>query len=137
MKILGPKTRQVLCLWIAATLLMMPGCATLVSGDRQNIRFTSTPQGAQIAIDSVPSGVTPTMIPVGTENDHSYTLTLDGYEPAFGVLTRDYNGYVLGNILLGGGIGLIVDLISGAAWELTPEFVHAQLVPIDETQDGA
>ena len=42
-------------------------------------------------------------------------------------LTRKTNGWVWGNIVFGGIIGLIIDASSGAMYKLTPEQVNAQL----------
>jgi len=51
-----------------------------------------------------------------------------GYEPQQIKLHNKAQGWVWGNVLLGGGIGLIVDCVSGASDELIPKEVHFNFV---------
>jgi hypothetical protein len=52
---------------------------------------------------------------------------LDGYQPYETVLTRKTSGWVAGNIVLGGLIGLAIDFATGGAYILSPEQINAEL----------
>ncbi len=54
-------------------------------------------------------------------------MTLEGYQPYEITLTKKSNGWVWGNIIFGGLIGLVVDASTGAMYKLTPEQVEANL----------
>lgn len=54
-------------------------------------------------------------------------MSLDGYQPLEMGLTRSVSGWVWGNIVFGGIIGLAVDAITGGLYKLSPEQVSAQL----------
>lgn len=119
----------------------LSGCATIVSGGRQDIRFSSTPSGAEVSVydeyeSLVWSGETPVSASVergsGFFSGASYRveITLDGYEPATVFIRAELNGfwYLAGNFFLGGPIGwLIIDPVTGAMWNLRPEVVNARL----------
>src|SRR5262249_15234233 len=63
------------------------------------------------------------------DKDHTVTIELAGYEPYSATITKSVTGWVWGNILFGGIIGLAVDAISGGLYVLSPEQVQATLMP--------
>lgn len=107
--------------------LLMSSCATIISGSKQNVRFSSNPSTATIFIDEVEVGKTPFEIKLARISEHSVMLKLDGYQTYQTRLTKSFNGWYIGNILLGGIIGLIIDPITGAMYNLTPDQVNAQM----------
>jgi hypothetical protein len=52
-------------------------------------------------------------------------------------LHRGTSGWVWGNIVFGGLIGLVVDASTGAMYKLTPEQVHAQFQVAGAGQEAA
>lgn len=99
---------------LLATVLAMTGCATFLNDDNQMVTFNTTPEGAQVAIDGVAKGYTPVVLPVARKGgDKVVTFTLSGYKTVNYELKNVLSGALVGNILLGGGIGLIVDAVSG------------------------
>lgn len=106
------------------------GCATIISGKTQNLRVTSVPPGATVVAE--PGGyrvTTPAEITL-RRKDAPYRLTfsLDGHEPYSVTISSGTNGWVWGNLILGGIIGIIVDSSTGAANKLEPGEVHANLI---------
>ncbi|WP_407478317.1 PEGA domain-containing protein [Elizabethkingia meningoseptica] len=110
-----------------STLLLTTSCATIVSGSKQTVNFTSTPSEATVLIDGVEVGKTPFETKLERKSVHSVVIKLDGYQPYETKLTKQFNAWYLGNILFGGIIGLVVDPITGAIYNLTPKQVNAQL----------
>ncbi len=108
--------------------LLLPSCASIVSGSKQNINFNSTPSGATVWVDDVNLGVTPVIAQLERiKKNQKVKIELQGYKPYELILNRKTNGWIWGNILFGGIIGIIIDASSGAMYRLTPDQIEAQL----------
>lgn len=110
-----------------ALAILVSSCATIVSGSKQNIKFSSNPSTATIFIDEVEVGKTPFEIKLARNSEHSVLIKLEGYQTYETKLTKKFNAWFLGNILIGGLIGLIIDPITGAMYKLTPDQINAQM----------
>jgi PEGA domain len=113
-------------LTIAAPALVV-ACATIMHGTSQNVGVNSQPSGAAVTVDSQAVGVTPVAAKLERKKQHRISVTLAGYQPFEMVTTRKTSGWVWGNIVFGGLIGLIVDASSGGLYDVRPEQVNAQL----------
>ena len=111
--------------WIGRLgLLMMLGlltnCAAVTTGTDQNVEITSDPLGAKCLVvqDGVNVGhidSTPAIIQVDKSwYDLQVTCDKPGFETELSSVPSKTQGATLGNILIGGGIGLIIDASSGA-----------------------
>ena len=103
------------------------GCATIMKGSDQNINFTSNPAGAQIKINGASMGNTPVVLKLKTGDEQSVRLELEGYLPYETKITKSISGWIWGNIVFGGIIGLIVDFSTGAVYKLNQDQISAQL----------
>jgi hypothetical protein len=110
-----------------ALTLLFSSCATIISGSKQNVKFASNPSSASIFIDEVEVGKTPFEIKLARKSEHSVLIKLDGYQTYQTNLTKEFNAWYLGNILIGGLIGLIIDPITGAIYNLSPNEINAQM----------
>jgi len=124
-----------------ATVSLMTGCATIVGEKEQSITINSSPSNANVLITDersmeVHSGSTPTTVQL-RKSDGSYfggktytvEISKDGYESRTMMINASPNGwYIGGNIIFGGLIGwLIVDPLTGAMYNLTPDTLNASL----------
>ena len=124
--------------------LLLGGCATIISGKHQVVEIRSTPAAAHIKIDranngamlSVWEGLTPSSIPLERKYTYLLTVSLDGYQPIEMGLANGSNGWVWGNLLLGGFIGLIVDFSNGAAKTIEPDEIDIELVSMRTTSNS-
>lgn len=107
--------------------LTLSSCATIVSGSHQRIKISSNPSQANIYIDGRYTGLTPMNLKLPRNQEHILRIELEGYHSYETVFTKELNGWVFGNIFLGGFFGLAIDAISGAVYKLTPEQVHTNL----------
>lgn len=110
-----------------ALTLLMSSCATIVSGSKQNVKFSSNPSTATIFIDEVEVGKTPFEIKLARKSEHSVMIKLEGYQTYQTKLTKKFNAWFIGNIAFGGLIGIIIDPITGAMYNLTPSEVNAEM----------
>jgi hypothetical protein len=105
----------------------MLGCATIISGSDQEIKFQSHPDSAMVTIDGKALGKTPLIQKLSRKDKHDVRFELDGYAPVDMTLTRTVNGWVFGNIVFGGLIGVAIDGITGAMFALKPSDVQGEL----------
>lgn len=115
---------------LIALVILANGCATLVAGTDQAIYVTSEPQGA--SVEFTPGGqhiVTPDVVVLDKEHSYHADLTLPCYQPASRTLRRRLSAWLLGNVLFGGLVGLVVDLVTDAGFTLRPAQLHTVLHP--------
>jgi uncharacterized protein YceK len=119
---------------------IVSGCASIMHGTSQDVGISSTPTGATVTVDNQGSGATPYVAHLSRKDNHIVKLSLPGYGPAELTLTRKTSGWVWGNIVFGGLIGLAVDAMTGGLYNLTPEQLNSALVSqkatIAPTKDG-
>jgi hypothetical protein len=107
--------------------LLVIGCATIIHGTTQDVGFSSTPSGATVTVDNTMHGNTPAVVKLSRKDNHMVKIELLGYKPFEATITRSVSGWVWGNIVFGGLIGLAVDAITGGLYKLTPEQIAASL----------
>ncbi len=119
--------RAPVSLLLLMTLPLLVACATIMHGTSQQIGVSSSPTGAQVTVDGMQHGVTPVVVDLKRNDRHTIRVAMAGYQPFEMDLTRSVSGWVWGNLVFGGLIGLAVDAISGGLYKLSPEQVTAQL----------
>ncbi len=116
----------VVCLGIASAVFMA-GCASIMHGTSQDVGISSTPTGATITVDGQIKGTTPAAVKLSRKDTHTVKIELPGYLPFESMITRHVSGWVWGNIIFGGLIGLAVDAMTGGLYKLSPEQLQATL----------
>lgn len=107
---------------LVAAVFALNGCATIVSGPQQSI-FIETPHadGAECKLTDSKNGSwrldsTPGSVFVTKGNGPmNIVCSKKGYEKTVLQVEEGVSGATFGNIILGGGIGILVDAASGAA----------------------
>lgn len=102
-------------------------CGSIMHGTKQQIGVSSSPTSARVLVNGVELGVTPLVADLSRKGPHLITVRADGYEPHEIALTRSVSGWVWGNLVFGGLIGLVVDASTGGMYKLAPEHVSAEL----------
>ena len=120
-------------------LLLLTGCASIVSRSSADIAVRSIPASATVTITSgsgqdVYVGKTPAIATVPTGDGffvaarYTVRVSLEGYDDQLFTIGSRLNAWYFGNLLLGGLIGMvIVDPLTGAMWTLSPTSVNASL----------
>lgn len=108
--------------------LLLSSCATIVSGSKQTVKFTSNPSQANISINNENVGKTPLETKLKRKiKEHKIVIQLDGYKPFETTLKRKFNAWYIGNLAFGGLVGIILDPITGAIYKLSSDQVNAEL----------
>ncbi len=125
---------------LIACCMALSACASIMHGTSQDIGISSSPTNASVTVDNSIKAQTPFVANLSRKDNHIIHITADGYAPADLTLTRSASGWVWGNIIFGGVIGLAVDAMTGGLYNLTPEQLTTTLAKqsatIDPTQDG-
>lgn len=121
-------------LWICLLLITLcsMGCATVATGKYQEIPITSEPLGAVIKSENGESIITPGKLKLERNKSHTLVAEYPECEPQQVQLKNKVQGWFWGNILLGGVIGGVVDIASGACDELIPKEVHFNFTPLGQ-----
>jgi len=126
----GGIMNKLLIVCMALSASVFAGCATIVSGSTQSISMSSVPSGATVTAE--PGGAKATtpgsLILKRKDGPYKVTFALDGHDPYSVMLTVGTNGWVWGNLIIGGIIGLVIDTSTGASTKLSPDEVNVNLV---------
>ena len=117
-------------LLITISFIFLTSCASTMSGSSQNITVTSNVQGATCTLvnDKGSWTVTTPGSAVITSSRVNLALTCvkDGYVNGVASLpSKHKDSTIWGNVILGGGVGYIIDRKTGAA------FIYPQQVTVD------
>ena len=107
--------------------LVIVGCATLVTGTSTDVAINSDPSEAEIEINGMDRGATPTTVSLPSDRSHTVEISLEGYETETIQLQKTTSGWLAGNILFGGIPGLVIDAATGGISVLRPKQVNASL----------
>ena len=105
---------------VLALVALLPACATVVEGTSDTVTLSTTPAGATCTVDRDGERVgavsaTPASLRLSkSRHDLNVTCTKEGYQPATATASSRFTGATLGNVLVGGVIGVVVDAASGA-----------------------
>ena len=98
--------------------LLITSCATITGGSvgmNREITILSDPSGADIYIDGVPRGTTPTKLQMSSVDltKREIVLSKKGYKTTPSIAKEGLSGMFLGNVIFGGIGGAVVDGLSG------------------------
>lgn len=116
-----------------ACAVLCSGCATITRGRTQTWSVQTEPAGATVKLSSGEQCTSPCSMEKRRKDPFQVTIDLTGYHQ---VVTQVISGVrgggvagVAGNVLLGGVIGIGVDLATGAGLDLMPDPLVVKLVP--------
>lgn len=122
-----------------SSILLLTGCASIVSKSSWPITINSSPSEAKISIKDkkgieIYTGSTPATLKLksgaGFFSKARYQVTFEkaGFEKKVVPVEFKLNGWYWGNIIFGGPLGLlIIDPASGAMFKLETEFLNETL----------
>ena len=120
----GCKIKKTILTLLLCAFVFLTGCATITMGKYQNILVTSEPPGVKVRSCTGVSLTTPGSFELARNHNHTLVAEYPGCEPQQKELKHKLQGCFWRNLFLCSIIGGIVDLASGACYELRPEKVH-------------
>lgn len=114
-----------LMMFLAALVVLLTGCATMINGIDQEVALRSHPPGAMVRVSNI-EAQTPTTMTFKRIDDYKAVFTMEGYPARSTMIRSEASLWLFGNILFG-FLGLIFDLASGGGFEF-PDVVEMDLV---------
>ena len=115
-------TRIALALISSASLA--GGCATALKSKTTQIAVTSMNPGAAVLLDGKQAGVTPTTVEVSNRTDADITVRGTDHEEHCKMTTSASTGWIVADVFLTSGLGLIVDWATHNWNNVTPANCH-------------
>lgn len=105
---------------MAGLMLILAGCSSVTEGTSQALTIATDPPGAECTLiragQNIGRTVTPGVVTVHkARNDIGLACRLPGYEDGKALIKYDMAASTVGNVLIGGGIGLIIDAATNAS----------------------
>jgi hypothetical protein len=119
--------QYVLAAFVAASAFATSGCATVLNGTNVDYATETRPEGATAKFTSGQECRTPCTLEMKRKTDQRVDLRAEGYKPTYVLIQSKLAGSSFGNILLGGGIGAVVDGTNGSSNRLYPRPLIVQL----------
>ena len=139
--------KLILLLIMGIILFVFTGCSTIANGTIQQIPINSSPQGADLIItkdiklynihgqyvtttkDTVIVNKTPYMFNAKRKEDYTIFLKKLNYNDFSLKMSKRVNPAIFGNLMMGGVIGIGVDMSNGSANIIIPERLDVSLIP--------
>jgi hypothetical protein len=127
----------------AVVLASVSGCATIVSGSKQDVSFNSNPQAAEVLVYQgyapevagpgtmqVFVGRTPALASLPRNKEYTAVVRAPGYTEVRVKIDKNFNYWVIGNICCAGiVVGGLIDYATGSFFKLDPDDIMVTLVP--------
>lgn len=131
------KTLQLISL-VTGLVFFCSSCATITKGRYQDIFISSTPLDAKLTIDEVNiKAKTPAVVNLKKNHGHTVKIEKEGYKGLeIQIVKSEYlSNAIMGNIIFSvfGFFGLIIDILTGAAYKLEPKTIDVTLQSLEET----
>ncbi len=133
--------------FVAIVTIACGGCASIISGRRSDITFETYPANAHVTIHDdrgkpVASFDTPSTANLKRQGRYflparyTATITAPGYQTAQIPIGSTLNPWLLGNVIIGGVPGLVIDSATGAVWKPKRSEIHHHLASLEEPSTG-
>ena len=115
---------------LVALSLAAAGCATVFRGGTDTVHVDADADSAYVFLDGVPAGVTPARIAVKRTSAHQVEVVRPGFIVERAALGRAFNPGAAALGFLGGGLtGILVDVSTGAVYDVDPNVLSVTLRP--------
>ncbi|KFF14866.1 hypothetical protein IW15_05380 [Chryseobacterium soli] len=108
--------------------LSTTSCASMFTGTKDSISFTSTPDGAKVIHKGIEKCTTPCTADIPRSlSKQMVTFEKEGFVSKEVKLQKNFNAVTLLNILFGGAIGVGIDAATGSLTKYSPKAYTVEL----------
>lgn len=126
-----------------AALVALSGCASIIRGTSDDFSIQTMPAGARAELSTGGTCYsTPCTLRMPRKQAFSVTLSLPGYQTSVHQIANPWSRAgtttgIVGNVILGGAIGIGVDAATGANRDFVPNPLVVTMVPVAATPVAA
>jgi hypothetical protein len=108
-------------------VLTSAGCATAFKAKTTQVAVTSATPGAAVLLDGKQAGVTPMTVEVSNKTDSVITVQANGREENCKMSSGASTGWIIADVLLTTGLGILVDWATHNWNNVTPNNCHVSV----------
>lgn len=99
------------------------------------VRLNTNPQDVQVLLNGYDQGVTPLTLSLDRKQNHNVTFMIQGMQPIHVQIKPklDFGTTILGNLVSWNVMGVVVDLVTGHAYTLSPAEIERNFDSITKT----
>ena len=112
---------------VGVILFSLTSCSAIMNGSTQDVRIKASESKATIYVDGMKRGITPKVVRLQRGTPHLIEIKKDGFDTYQITTHNSIAGAFWGNLLCGGVIGIVIDLATGSAYDIEPNFISADL----------
>ncbi len=128
-----------ICIFLIISSFFLSSCATIISGNTYPLSIRTEPAGATVTVTNkkgkeIFTGKSPAKLKVKsgagyfTKAQYFVKLNAPGYAEKIVTVNFKFNGWYVGNLAIGGALGMIViDPLTGAMWRIADPVVDEKL----------
>ncbi|MEO8376100.1 MAG: PEGA domain-containing protein [Candidatus Sumerlaeota bacterium] len=120
--------KRLACTALAGVILIHTTSCGLIASGHQSISLTSEPQGAEVKMDGMSQGVTPTSVRVSRRDEPIFTFQKEGYQIYQKTTEKNPNTLFVLDII--GGVLILVPflgLLGAGDWDVEPSHISVIL----------
>lgn len=121
--------RLFILMLVISGVIAISACSTVLNTTTQEVELKTTPTNAKIIVDGKKFGTSPQVVNIDRGSNHAVKIELDGYETYETQLTRKISFWFWGNALNGFIPGMVIDMFTGAMYNLLPDKIEIELIP--------
>jgi PEGA domain. len=107
-------------------ILLLSGCATIMSGSNQTLTFNSNVEGVSVYVDGALIGKTPVSASFKKNKAQSVMFSKEGYQSVTREITKEFDPVAALNIFWDLST---TDFITGAVYEYAPNAIYVEMPP--------
>ena len=115
-----------------AFTFLSTSCATLFSGNTDEVVITTSPADALVSVNGIPRGYTPLTLELEKGESYSIRIEKEGYQDGYATIRDKVGaGWVVLDVFTG-IVPLIIDAVTGSWSGLEPDNIALSLIPLSE-----
>ena len=113
-----------------AFIFLSTSCATLFSGNTDEVVITTSPADALVSVNGIPRGYTPLTLELEKGESYSIRIEKEGYQDGYATISDKVGaGWVVLDVFTGLA-PLIIDAVTGSWSGLEPDSISLALMPL-------
>tara|TARA_R110001606_G_scaffold385335_1_gene548807 strand:+ start:476 stop:841 length:366 start_codon:yes stop_codon:yes gene_type:complete len=109
---------------LSSLVLLLSGCATVMSGTNQTLTFNSNVEGVNVYVDGALIGKTPISASFKKNKAQTVMFTKEGYQSVTREITKEFDPVAVLNIFWDLST---TDFITGAVYEYAPNAIYVEM----------